>query len=557
MSISIQHKGGLLLNFEDSGNRLLDITENAHTGFTATGATYGSDSDGNYADFTGSVTDRIDLAGALSTFQDVNEFCGAIAFKANSVSGIQTLFSFCDNTVGSREQRIYLSGTNIIWQQRDGASQFLQQPTFTVATNTLYIAYFTSGTDGPQMWIGEVGTTPTASAGGATTVSLDNATFTDFYLGVNEDSGGIEHDFDGFIYDFYATEGQLDTTSVNALHDAQKYAFVNVPMITQSNMVGLGTLVGGTDDDYTTVDGHVFQYGMTAGTVTDATNTLDHFDETAGRMGLWLTFCNPLVSDLPYKMGVLLSPLSDQGTDFATDWQSGGTPYGNARTAWNAAYGLFPSPQVLTVLMVGGTTDADNGVSEAAHLIDVQATRTSMISDWNGIVAATPWTIGSIGGSNTPANIAPINAAQLSFAAAIPKGAYLDSSNTTTYPRQDARHYSNVGLRLLGTNLYSALDTLLGDTSPVTYTIGAAGDYSSYANALLDLSVKAADRLQFLDASYVENDIAFTQNQTITLDSNRNLPMSSGSSGSTGTNLGTLNNDERLVNTLETIQVSA
>lgn len=243
-----------------------------------------------------------------------------------------------------------------------------------------------------------------------------------------------------------------DTVTLATYDDPERQAQAGFyALIGQSNMVGRADIVGGIDDDYSLVTGRVLQYGNGSGTVKAATNPLDHQDENAGDMGMWLTMCNQISGD------VLLAPAARGGTGFITnDWNQGDGPYNSAVMTMNNGFSSSKLNRAKAVLWCQGENDADT--FNVNYLADLQAMRVGMIEDTNFITEDTPWIVIEIKGSTSPANVPLINADLASFVSSIPNGELVTTQDLSLF---DTWHYDAPSQRTIGDRCYTALNSYL------------------------------------------------------------------------------------------------
>ena len=154
-------------------------------------------------------------------------------------------------------------------------------------------------------------------------------------------------------------------------------------LIGQSNMIGRAPIRSGIDDDYSVIAGKVFQFGFTSHTVTAATNPLDHSNENAGQMGLWLEFIKTKVASLTGSRQILLVPCAQGGTGFATaHWNPGNSLNNSAKARLTSAMAQGNGYNVYKgAIWLNGESDADAGTTAANnYLTAVQAMYNNSIS---------------------------------------------------------------------------------------------------------------------------------------------------------------------------------
>jgi len=226
-------------------------------------------------------------------------------------------------------------------------------------------------------------------------------------------------------------------------------------LIGQSNMIGRATIRGGTDDDYTAVTGLVYQFGYNAQTVAAATNPLDHVNENAGQMGLWLEFCKTLVPSLAGSRKILLVPCAQGGTSFnANNWNAGNTLYNAALARLSSAMGQGSGVNTLKgALWLQGESDADAG-STAAGLYQgrLQAMYDAMVANASGMTSSTRFIVGTI--KPDKPNASTINTALSDFAIANSAARFVSLTDLAWY---DSDHYTAASLATAGQRYAGAL----------------------------------------------------------------------------------------------------
>lgn len=221
-------------------------------------------------------------------------------------------------------------------------------------------------------------------------------------------------------------------------------------LIGQSNMIGRAAIRTGIDDDYSAISGKVFQFGYNSQTVSAATNPLDHVNENAGQMGLWLEFIKPKVAGLTGSRQILLVPSAQGGTGFATNnWNPGNTLNNAAKARLTSAMTQGSGYNVYKgAVWLQGETDADSGASAAAnYLTAVQAMYDNFVSTLSaqGFTASKPFIVGSI--KPDKPNASTINTALQTFAT---NNAAVEYVNLTDLTFLDADHYDAPSLFTAG-----------------------------------------------------------------------------------------------------------
>lgn len=216
-------------------------------------------------------------------------------------------------------------------------------------------------------------------------------------------------------------------------------------LLGQSNMIGRADIRAGIDDDYSAIAGRVFQFGYNAQTVSAATNPLDHVNEVAGDMGLWLEFVKAILPTMPENRNILLVPASQGGTS-AINWVTGGTLHNAAVARMNAAMSQGSGVnQFMGGNWLQGETDADSAVSQATYKSRIQAIHQGFIDGVTAWQTTTPFVMGTIkpDKSGAPA----INAALAEYAAENSAVSLIDLTDLSWY---DSDHYTAASLATAG-----------------------------------------------------------------------------------------------------------
>lgn len=219
-------------------------------------------------------------------------------------------------------------------------------------------------------------------------------------------------------------------------------------LIGQSNMIGRATIRDGIDNDYSAVSGIVYQFGYHSQTVTDATNPLDHVNENAGQMGLWLEFCKAIVGDLVGDRKILLVPCSQGGTSFnGNNWNAGNTLYNAALARLASAMTQGGGVNVLKgALWLQGESDADAGATAAGlYRSRIQAMYDAMVANASGMTSSTPFIVGTI--KPDKPNATAINSALEDFAIDNTAVQFIDLTDQSWF---DSDHYTAASLATAG-----------------------------------------------------------------------------------------------------------
>lgn len=218
-------------------------------------------------------------------------------------------------------------------------------------------------------------------------------------------------------------------------------------LIGQSNMIGRAAIRPGIDDNYTSISGRVYQYGYNTQVISEASNPLDHVNENAGQMGLWLEFVKAVLPATHSDRNILLIPAAQGGTSFASNnWNPGNTLNTAAKTRLASAMTQGEGVNILRgVLWLQGESDADAGTTAANnYLTKIQAMYDDFIAT-TALDATTPFIVGTIKPDKT--NAATINNSLQSFADNN-TGVHIVALTDLSF--LDADHYNAASLAIAG-----------------------------------------------------------------------------------------------------------
>lgn len=226
-------------------------------------------------------------------------------------------------------------------------------------------------------------------------------------------------------------------------------------LIGQSNMIGRAAIRAAIDDFYAGVTGKVFQFGYNSQTVTAATNPLDHVNENAGQMGLWLEFVKSLLPTLDPNRKILLVPCAQGGTSFnGNHWNPGNSLYNSALARLASAMSQGTGVNILKgVLSLLGESDSDAGVTAAGlYRPRIQTMYDAMVTNASGMNSSTPFIVGTI--KPDKPNAPTINSALLDFANVNSAVKFVDLTDLAWF---DSDHYNAASLATAGQRYAGAL----------------------------------------------------------------------------------------------------
>ena len=182
------------------------------------------------ANFTGSANDHVDIPVSVAMKSFTN---GSVAFwmYVNSTtpnSGDNVAFSVSDTTSGSKEWVIgYYGSTDKIslLSRTSSSSKVLEYKAGTLTKDKWYHIVYTNNTStGNKLYIDGVLTTPSYTAGSASTNCFFNGlNINTSTLGANKDSGGYQWALDGNLQQVLLYNKTLTQSEVNSLYNGGYY----------------------------------------------------------------------------------------------------------------------------------------------------------------------------------------------------------------------------------------------------------------------------------------------------------------------------------------------
>lgn len=470
------NKAVAFYSFEDGSSIGKDVSgssrDAAVTNVTTSGIT-----GAKFAEFNGTDS-RLDLTSHLGEFTPLTSMGFAANIKLNNTSGVQTLFSISDSTVGSSNLSLFVLNGTLFLQARLNNSGLFTSSAASLSAGTLtagveYHIAFSIGANGTTIWVD--GVSKNTDAVVITPASISNAD--SILLGANKDSNGFEWELDGALKDVYISNVGINGNTVSNMINNDTYGFVEIGLLGQSNMVGRADIRVGIDDNYSTVNGKVFQFGHGNQTLTNAVNPLDHNQSETGtkadNMGLWLTLCNELVGILPYKRKILLIPVATGSTGFVNSganpagWVSpSGAQYADAVSRMVSARSQSTLSNLDLVCWWQGEYDAGNG-GVASYETNLSTMVSAFIAegslDWT---AQTPFVSFGIGTLINSTNSAAVNTALSSYAGTSADRHFIDTSSlglSTDNVHYTAASYAAAGVlvaeQVYGLTVVPVLDT--------------------------------------------------------------------------------------------------
>lgn len=215
-------------------------------------------------------------------------------------------------------------------------------------------------------------------------------------------------------------------------------------LIGQSNMVGRSSIRAGIDDDYSAIIGKVLQYGYSDQTIKPATNPLDHVNENAGQMGMWLEAVKTKLPTLPANRQILLVPAAQGDTSLASNWSPGQPQNTNAKLRLASA--MASGSGVNRLKEVWWHQGEGDSLTAADYRTRIQAMYDDFVNTASGMTADTPFLCGSI--TSILQGSAVVNASLQDFAASNPAVRFVDMSDLPF--NSDQIHYTNAALYTAG-----------------------------------------------------------------------------------------------------------
>ena len=464
---STHSKAVSFLNYDNAANLGEDVSGLERNGVATAVSQATVDGVTNAGVYDNNNDGRVDLSAYLADASATNQLAFSTWVRYSVAAGLYAVFSASDSLQGSGDFLCFIQGSDVKFQLRGGTGSG-----FTItavgaapAVDTWTHIAGTSGPSGATLWVDGVSVGTDVS-----TESIQDLPTADFmHFGISRDSGGYEFQLNGAMKDSYLSAVEFNQTTVDKIYaagviDDGVYGYDRVILAGQSNQAGRGVLVGGVDDDYTTIASKVEQWAYGAVATSAATNPLTH-NETINpnTMGLWLNLCNFLVPLLAYKRKILVEPVAKGGTSFSGgNWNPGDGIYEDMITSCNSASSVSTLSSICAFSWFLGETDAAN--ASTTYQADMNAMYADMVTRLNGFSATVPFISVKIGGpTGQPSDVAVINAALVAFSDESTSRYWVETSDLSL---QDTVHFDNASLRLVGTRSAEAFNQVLGWISP-------------------------------------------------------------------------------------------
>lgn len=226
-------------------------------------------------------------------------------------------------------------------------------------------------------------------------------------------------------------------------------------MAGQSNMAGRAPYDSGTvHPDYT------LQWTQ-AGALADLTgNALDHPGMTATNMGVDISFAEDYRAANPLSNLVFI-PEASGSTGFSdNNWNQGDVEYTAAVAATNAAIAAIPNSRIVAIMWLQGEQDANDSRTEAQYAGDLDAMIAAMRTDITGATNV-PFVAGQI--PNISGTFFPTQAEIRAAITDLPNRVLNTAVTTNTGLTKlgDGLHYDAASLRVMGSRMFTALNSLL------------------------------------------------------------------------------------------------
>lgn len=231
--------------------------------------------------------------------------------------------------------------------------------------------------------------------------------------------------------------------SGNPIRSGETHVFL---LAGQSNMVGWRPNNNSAD-----FPGGTLQYGHSDDTLKPASDPLDHWDESAGNMGLARQFVIDYTNSNP-NVSVLLIPRADGGTSFqANHWNPGNTHYNSAVQDTNQLMSDNPTFKFKGVLWHQGESDhvAPDEYVEALYGMMYQ-----MRKDIATMTETTPFILGQVHEDNTLYNVL-VNLAVTEASSVFPHTVVVDTQDLPL--SSDSIHWDGDELDIMGSRYAVAL----------------------------------------------------------------------------------------------------
>lgn len=434
----------------------------------------------------------IDISSTIETYTALTQLTISVWVRLYSViSPISSVFSFTKqgdvitDPIGldTRDFILFVFQTRFVFQLRDRNDdiKFRLYTNDPISINTWYhITCVMDAVDGAKLYLNGV-----EQNGYVSNIINDrNATVSDFEFNTSSIGATKYSDADRFflkgqLKNLMFVSGVLSQSTITDLANDTIGYDVYV-LAGQSNMVGNADIEVGVDDNYSLIEGKVFQYpydlndsgspsepALTGTLITPATNPLDFNSDTdpgvggeeIGKSGLWKTFAETLVPLLRGRK-ILLIPVAKSATSFSGgNWNQGDPVYTGAVQATNQAMSLNDFNVLKGILWCQGESDAI--ALSTTYTADLTNMYNGFRADILSFSSTTLFLCISIV-ERTPVYTA-INAELEQFATTSDTILYIDGSDLTY---GDPLHYDIESLRTLGIRAATAFPQVAERTIP-------------------------------------------------------------------------------------------
>jgi hypothetical protein len=262
----------------------------------------------------------------------------------------------------------------------------------------------------------------------------------------------------------------------------------------QSNMVGRN---GPVDPVLDSTNDRIYQYGNSTGTITQASDPLDHWDETANTVGMGMSFAKQYLPYLASNRNILLIPAADGGTGFSTGhWAVSGAAREWVKTAANAVINSAAEDEehrVVAILWHQGETDRSYSQSQYTDALD------TLIAEYRANITGAsnvPFIVGEVPSWSTQYG-AGVAASLLDITDRVKYTAFVSTSDLTD--GGDSLHFDAASQRTLGARYYSQLATATSNAPNVPDAISSINTSANDSSVTLSWSTPSSNRSEITD----------------------------------------------------------
>lgn len=435
-------------DFANSTDLGRDVSGNNRHGINV-GCTYSTDRTNSLAvaPTTNPVSQsRIELTQHKQTFVGLRNITISFWVKSTSAAGMVPFGFFNRFDNNNDAWSFYTGGTNFIFTLRKPGVGTVNLTTTLPNDGSWHHIVVSTGNNGAFMYYDN-----TLVASNPTKVSLDHVNITDIIIGAGPpataSAAPLLFGWNGGFADVIIFNEQISADMVAKLYN-NDFGYDVYPLIGGYNTIGQANITVGTDDNYTGLTNRVFQLPYNANTpvdgilttsnISNATNALDHIDETAGTMGYWRNFALSILSTLPARRKILLLPIGKTDSGFASSLPSassftkGQQLYATTVDMITKGLNTHPLNTLKAIIWVNGEADA-NRAERDNYQANLSTFYSNLLTDIPTFTNTTPFIVSGIVASTAGAGaITTINNLTSSFASTRLNMQYVNLTDLTS-----------------------------------------------------------------------------------------------------------------------------